>query len=201
MIQLDLNDPDIMSTKEAAERWRFKTDSSIRQRINEFPPGTARKFGRDWVVTAEGMEAVFGKEGGERKVNRKPALTEEEKQEIRAYFESVGFLLGGLSLVFRNIEKSALYGNLMNSGNIRKSEWVKNRIWPPFQDNVFRHVRLDDEVTKKHMSRVLMTKFEMSLQEARDGYYTSLIFLNASDGAKHLSYIRKRSGDKEKAEE
>ncbi|WP_175560605.1 helix-turn-helix domain-containing protein [Paenibacillus sp. NAIST15-1] len=49
-----------MSTKEAATRWGKKDDSSIRHRRDEFPDGTLRKVGRDWVVTREGMEFVFG---------------------------------------------------------------------------------------------------------------------------------------------
>jgi hypothetical protein len=57
---INLNDSRIMSTKEAAEKWGFKDDSTIRKRITEFPPGTARKFGKQWVVTEEGMLVVFG---------------------------------------------------------------------------------------------------------------------------------------------
>lgn len=49
-----------MSTKEAAIRWGYKDDSSIRKKIVQFPYGTARKFGKQWVVTKEGMEKIFG---------------------------------------------------------------------------------------------------------------------------------------------
>ncbi|WP_198936656.1 helix-turn-helix domain-containing protein [Anoxybacillus kestanbolensis] len=49
----------LMSTKEAAERWGID-ESYIRRKINEFPPGTTRKFGKQWVVTKNGMNAVFG---------------------------------------------------------------------------------------------------------------------------------------------
>jgi hypothetical protein len=57
---INLNDSRIMSTKEAAEKWGFKDDSTIRKRIHEFPPGTARKFGKQWVITEEGMREVYG---------------------------------------------------------------------------------------------------------------------------------------------
>jgi AraC-like DNA-binding protein len=58
---MNLNDKNIMSTKEAAERWGFKDDSTIRKRVKDFPEGTIRKFGKQYVVTKEGMDAVFGK--------------------------------------------------------------------------------------------------------------------------------------------
>jgi hypothetical protein len=58
---MNLNNKDIMSTKEAADRWGFKDDSTIRKRKDDFPDGTIRKFGKQYVVTKEGMEAVFGK--------------------------------------------------------------------------------------------------------------------------------------------
>ena len=53
-------DGELMSTKEAAERWRID-ESYIRRKIFEFPPGTTRKFGKQWVVSKAGMESVFGK--------------------------------------------------------------------------------------------------------------------------------------------
>lgn len=55
-------DGHLMSTKEAAERWGID-ESYIRRKINEFPPGTARKFGKQWVVSRKGMEKIFGKRG------------------------------------------------------------------------------------------------------------------------------------------
>lgn len=58
--EIDLNDPRIMNAREAAQKWKLD-DSSIRKRIGDFPNGTIKKFGRDWVVTIRGMEAVFGK--------------------------------------------------------------------------------------------------------------------------------------------
>lgn len=50
---------ELMSTREAAEIWGLD-ESSIRKRIHDFPPGTVRKFGKQWVVTRDGMKKVFG---------------------------------------------------------------------------------------------------------------------------------------------
>lgn len=57
-------DGELMSTKEAADRWGI-SEAYIRRRITEFPTGTARKFGKQWVVTKSGMEAVFGEKKAE----------------------------------------------------------------------------------------------------------------------------------------
>jgi hypothetical protein len=54
-----LNDSRILSTLEAAEKWGIST-GRIRQREKEFPPGTLRKFGKQWVVLDIGMYYVFG---------------------------------------------------------------------------------------------------------------------------------------------
>jgi hypothetical protein len=56
----NLDIPDFMEASVAAERWGI-SDSRIRQKINDFPEGQKRKFGKQWVVTQEGMEVVFGK--------------------------------------------------------------------------------------------------------------------------------------------
>ena len=53
---------ELLSTKEAAELWGLD-ESSIRKRIHDFPPGTVRKFGKQWVVSRKGMEKIFGKRG------------------------------------------------------------------------------------------------------------------------------------------
>ena len=58
---------ELMSTKEAAEIWGID-ESTIRKRIDDFPPGTVRKFGKQWVVTKDGMKRVFGEP---RKENEK----------------------------------------------------------------------------------------------------------------------------------
>ena len=60
---IDLNSPDIMDAKEAAKIWG-KNDGHVRtfykQNPGKFPDGSIRKFGRAWVVTTEGMEAITG---------------------------------------------------------------------------------------------------------------------------------------------
>lgn len=60
MNNINLNDPRYMDTSEAIKRWGFKSDSTIRNRVKDFPIGTIRKFGKSWVVTEEGMKKVFG---------------------------------------------------------------------------------------------------------------------------------------------
>ncbi|WP_335870292.1 hypothetical protein [Bacillus sp. 2205SS5-2] len=47
---INLNCSEMMRTEETARRWGYKSDSTIRRSINEFPTGTARNFGRSWVV-------------------------------------------------------------------------------------------------------------------------------------------------------
>lgn len=58
---ISLDDPRILSTAEAAEMWGVTT-GRIRQKQLEggFPPGTIRKFGKQWVVLVDGMYAAFG---------------------------------------------------------------------------------------------------------------------------------------------
>ena len=51
---------ELMSTEEAAEILGID-ESTIRKRIDDFPPGTVRKFGKQWVVSRKGMEKIFGK--------------------------------------------------------------------------------------------------------------------------------------------
>ncbi|KRL17950.1 hypothetical protein FD12_GL001123 [Lentilactobacillus rapi DSM 19907 = JCM 15042] len=60
---IDLDDPDIMSSSEAAKRWN-KADDYVRQMYRKtpwkFPRGSIRKFGKQLVVTRRGMEMVTG---------------------------------------------------------------------------------------------------------------------------------------------
>jgi hypothetical protein len=58
--RVNLDDPRIMAAKEACKKWKID-DSTLRKRIADFPSGTIKKFGKQWVVTQEGMETVFGK--------------------------------------------------------------------------------------------------------------------------------------------
>ena len=61
---INLNSPDIMEAKEAARIWGV-SESYVRKTISQspqkFPEGTVRKFGKQWVVTTEGMERATGK--------------------------------------------------------------------------------------------------------------------------------------------
>lgn len=54
-----LDREDIMSSAEACRKWGIST-STLRMNVEKFPQGTIRKFGKQWVVTEEGMKAVFG---------------------------------------------------------------------------------------------------------------------------------------------
>lgn len=62
-MKINLNSSDIMSAKEAAEIWG-KNDSyvrnSIRQSPNKWPAGSYRVFGKQLVVTSQGMESATG---------------------------------------------------------------------------------------------------------------------------------------------
>ncbi|KRL54484.1 helix-turn-helix domain-containing protein [Furfurilactobacillus rossiae] len=69
---INLNDSDIMSSSEAASRWR-KADDYVRQVFRKnperFPTGTIRKFGKQLVVTRHGMEVVTGETEPEARRN------------------------------------------------------------------------------------------------------------------------------------
>ncbi|MBW3349863.1 helix-turn-helix domain-containing protein [Limosilactobacillus reuteri] len=60
---INLNSSDIMDAREAAKIWG-KNDGYVRtaykQNPEKFPEGSIRKFGRAWVVTTKGMEAITG---------------------------------------------------------------------------------------------------------------------------------------------
>ena len=62
-MSIDLNNPDIMDAKEAGLRWG-KAEGYVRQMYakypDKFPEGTIRKFGKQLVVTADGMRAATG---------------------------------------------------------------------------------------------------------------------------------------------
>ena len=63
-MNIDLSSPDILEAKEAAKIWGVSEGyvrKTISQSPDKFPKGTARKFGKQWVVTAKGMEKATGK--------------------------------------------------------------------------------------------------------------------------------------------
>ncbi|GKT04700.1 helix-turn-helix domain-containing protein [Furfurilactobacillus entadae] len=63
MVRVDLDNTEIMSAGEAAEIWGKNAAyvrNSLRQSPDKWPKGTYRVFGKQIVVTAEGMEAATG---------------------------------------------------------------------------------------------------------------------------------------------
>lgn len=61
----NLLDKNIMSSAQACQKWGID-NSTLRKRIDQFPKGTIRKFGKTWVVTSEGMNCVFGEKRKEK---------------------------------------------------------------------------------------------------------------------------------------
>ncbi len=58
---------DVMTTQEAGERWKVPADSIKqcclkRYAIKQFTNNEARKSGRNWLVTRQGMERLYGEE-------------------------------------------------------------------------------------------------------------------------------------------
>lgn len=63
MKQVDLSLKEIIGSHEAALMWGKQKDyvrTIYNKRPDRFPQGTIRKFGKQLVVTQEGMEAVTG---------------------------------------------------------------------------------------------------------------------------------------------
>lgn len=63
-MQINLNNPNIMSAKEAATIWHVSEGyvrKTYQQTPGKFPAGSVRKIGKQWVVTTAGMEAATGK--------------------------------------------------------------------------------------------------------------------------------------------
>ena len=58
---------DVMTTQEAGERWNVPADSikqcCLKRYANkQFTDDEARKSGKNWLVTRQGMERLYGKE-------------------------------------------------------------------------------------------------------------------------------------------
>ena len=58
---------DVMTTQEAGERWNIPADSikqcCLKRYANkQFTDDEARKSGKNWLVTCQGMERLYGKE-------------------------------------------------------------------------------------------------------------------------------------------
>lgn len=61
---INLNSKDIMDAKEASMIWGHAENYVRRMYITNperFPEGSIRKFGKQWIVTTAGMEAITGK--------------------------------------------------------------------------------------------------------------------------------------------
>lgn len=62
-MKINLDNPDIMDAQEASRIWGHASNYVrlfMKQNPGKFPKGTIRKFGRSWVVTTKGMEAITG---------------------------------------------------------------------------------------------------------------------------------------------
>lgn len=63
----------IMSAREAGEIWGLN-EGFVRVHMREgrdhFPPGIIRKFGKQWIITTRGMEAITGVKDPRRKNRR-----------------------------------------------------------------------------------------------------------------------------------
>ena len=60
---------DVMTTQEAGERWNVPADSikqcCLKRYANkQFTDDEARKSGKNWLVTRQGMERLYGEESG-----------------------------------------------------------------------------------------------------------------------------------------
>lgn len=108
MNNINLNDETILTLSEAAQKWDLSA-SSVRRKIKDFPEGTARKFGTQWVVLEAGMLQVFGPIMIEEETDRKKLRTAyrtvksmavEAGLSVERTFSSHAVLVGGLLLVW-----------------------------------------------------------------------------------------------------
>lgn len=63
MVKINLDDKNIMDAKEASRIWGHSENyvrKFMQQNPEKFPKGTIRKFGKQWIITTEGMEAITG---------------------------------------------------------------------------------------------------------------------------------------------
>lgn len=108
MNEINLNDESILTLSEAAQKWNLSI-SRVRQKIKDFPEGTARKFGTQWVVLEVGMLQVFGPIMIEEETNMRKLRTAyrtvksmavEAGLSVERTFSSHAVLVGGLLLVW-----------------------------------------------------------------------------------------------------
>jgi len=67
VIKLKFDLDDVMTTQEAGERWNVPADSikqcCLKRYANkQFTEDEARKSGKNWLVTRQGMERLYGEE-------------------------------------------------------------------------------------------------------------------------------------------
>lgn len=63
LMEINLNDPNIMDAKDASKIWGHAENyvrRTYKSNPSKFPKGSIRKFGKQWIVTTEGMEAITG---------------------------------------------------------------------------------------------------------------------------------------------
>lgn len=63
LMTVNLNDPDIMDAGDASQIWGHAKNyvrRTYKSNPSKFPEGSIRKFGKQWIVTTEGMEAITG---------------------------------------------------------------------------------------------------------------------------------------------
>ncbi|WP_342478344.1 helix-turn-helix domain-containing protein [Paenibacillus sp. FSL H7-0350] len=58
MNDINLNDETILTLSEAAQKWDISV-SRVRQKIKDFPSGTARKFRSQWIVLEVGKKRLM----------------------------------------------------------------------------------------------------------------------------------------------
>lgn len=69
MVKINLNDPNIMGSQEAAKIWGKNLTyvrTSLKQSPEKWPKGSYRLFGHQLIVTTEGMEAATGEKDPRR---------------------------------------------------------------------------------------------------------------------------------------
>lgn len=128
MNNINLNDETILTLSEAAQKWDLSA-SSVRRKIKDFPAGTARKFGTQWVVLEAGMLEVFG-----------PIMIEEEtdRMKLRTAYRTVNSMAveAGLSVERTFSSHAVLVGGLL-------LVWLDNMHWKELKVGVSDYLSRD----------------------------------------------------------
>lgn len=62
-MEINLNDPNIMDAGDASKIWDHAENyvrRTYKSNPSKFPEGSIRKFGKQWIVTTEGVEDITG---------------------------------------------------------------------------------------------------------------------------------------------